>query len=73
MERPPKDTEDNGFSKAFLALAKRAAYQSLEDFYKTLEEHDATLCESVQRICTAQRRLIAKYYNGKRKHHGGYE
>ncbi len=38
MERLPKDTEDNGLSKAFLALAKRAAYQSLEDFYITLED-----------------------------------
>lgn len=57
MGRLPKDTEDNGLSKAFLALAKRAAYQSLEDFYKTLEEHDVTLRESVQRICIVPKRM----------------
>lgn len=53
MERPPKDTEGNGFSKAFLAFAKRAAYQTLEDIYKTLEEYGVTPCESEQRICIA--------------------
>ena len=57
MERLPKDTEDNGLSKAFLALAKRAAYQTLEDFHKTLEEHDSTLRESVQRICIVPKRM----------------
>lgn len=50
MERPPKDTEDNGFSKAFLALTKRAAYQTLENVYKTLEECDVAPCESEDKI-----------------------
>lgn len=57
METLPKDTEDNGLSKAFLALTKRAAYHTLEDIYKTLEGYGVTPCGSEQRICTAPRRM----------------